>query len=198
MIFGRYSGENPDLFTIVEIGAGRSPILTNPDTPDVARLYHEGGNYIAIDANADDIQSGAQAAAPYQRTHRKWRAKLHTSFEHGIIEPDEPLPSILTPDSADRVILGNVLTDPRVARTPDLCEALASAAMQLVRKSPIGEVVVIGTLTPRVFPADATRVLMEKAGLEYAGSDRLVGYIPTRCRKVDSQSYVDRYRPAGT
>jgi hypothetical protein len=117
------------------------------------------------------------------------------SFEHISIEHAESLPDTLVPDSADRVVVSNVLTDPRVARHPEICEAIARTTMTLVRKEPPGEVLIIGTLTPRRYPQEAVRQLLGAVGLEYVGSDDIGPYVPDEFTKRRDEMYVDRFRP---
>lgn len=190
--------ESEPPFTIVEIGSGGSPILTSPAAPDIAKLYEHGGKYVGVDANVTNLSRGAETTDFYREAYLSPDTELDISFVHASIETDQPLPDTLEADMADRVIISNVLTDPRVARHPDTRQAIAHTAFSLVRKEPPGEVVMVGTITPRIFSAEAVEALLTAAGLEYVSSDDVGAYVPEQYKKDRELMYVDRYRPQTT
>ncbi|HET8670774.1 MAG TPA: hypothetical protein VFM05_09170 [Candidatus Saccharimonadales bacterium] len=188
--------ETPPPLTIVEIGSGLCPILTSPDAPDIERLFRLGGTYIAIDPSTYALESGASTAADYLNMHAHPGAEIDARFEHAGIVAGQPLPDALTPSSADRVVISNVLTFPRVAEDSKLCRAIANAAMTIVRKDGSGEVLVVGTISPKVFPASRVTELLTSLGFTYVGADEVGLYYPANWRQdISPLAYALRYRP---
>lgn len=183
-------------YTVVDIGSGFWPVLIFPDAPEIARLYEAGGTYIGVDTSSRMLEEGRDNAKPYIDEHSSPDAEVDIRWEHATIEANGELPEALEPDSADCVVVSNILSQPSVADQPELCEAIAAAAMAIVRKEPAGEVVAIGTFTPYIFPAQAVRDLMTAAGLEYVGSDDIDLYMPPEDRgQAQGDSYAERFRP---
>jgi hypothetical protein len=180
-------------FTIVEIGSGGSPVLMDIDAPDVRRLFQEGGSYTAVDPLPWSLRTAAGAAERYIDGHANPDVQIETNFTQASIAPDTPLPEGLMPGIAHRVVIGNVLTHYRVEQRPEICEAIARTAAELLRRN--GEVVVVGTLSPSVFPAARVTSLMESVGLEHVGSDDVSLHYPREFREdIPDDVYAERYR----
>jgi hypothetical protein len=165
------------------------------DAPDTKRLYEQGGRYIGLDANPASQQAGAEVADLYVAVHANPEVEVETTFQEARITPETPLPAGLEPGSAHRVVMNNVLTDPRVEERPEVCQAIANAAAELIRRD--GEVVVIGTATPYVFPPERVTQLMGSVGLEHVGSDDVSLHYPQGDRdNLPRGVYAERYRRA--
>jgi hypothetical protein len=180
-------------FTIVEFGPGGSPVLRDIDAPDVRKLYQEGGKYIAVDPVPWSLRTTALVADHHIDEHAYSDVEIDAEFYEARIVPDAPLPKGLSPGTANRVVIGNVFTHKPVAEKPEQCQAIASAAAELL--APDGEVVAIGTLSPSVFPKDRLTQLMSSVGLEHVGSDDVSLHYPREFRgDIPADVYAERYR----
>lgn len=187
--------ERDEHFTIIEFGAGRMPLLTNPHAPDIVQLYSEGGRYIGIDPDKEDLAAGEKFSDYYIERYAQAGQSVDTAFMHAEIGQGGTLPALLALEagSAGRVVLSNIFTDPRINDNPALCDSLAHAALQAIRDS--GEIVVIGTYTPGFFSKDRIVRLFEAVGCARAGSDDVRLYYPQNWRRaIDSEAYAERFR----
>ncbi|HEU4913980.1 MAG TPA: hypothetical protein VFT16_01050 [Candidatus Saccharimonadales bacterium] len=182
-------------FTVVEFGSGRDPVISYYDTaPDIVRLYSAGGKYIGVDASAYNLERGQRSSMRLTEESQEG-AEVTTEFRQGTILPEAPLPETVEPDSADRVIIKNVLTNQPIAIDPDATAAIAEAARAAVRKEPAGEVVVVGTLTADEYPAAAVIELFTAHGFEHVGTDDVGLYLPPGWKKyVEVSAYAERFR----
>jgi hypothetical protein len=194
---GSPESEQPKPFKIVEIGSGRNPLLTSPNAPDAHRLLSRGGQYVGIDPSISDLEDGANNSLHFVDQYKAPDVEVDARFEAAEIAPGNPLPETLEPNSADRVVISNVFTDPGVASRPELCEAIAEAAATVARKNGEGEIVVIGTNTPDQFPEERARELIQAQGMEYVGSEDPYDYLPASYRDNEDENplaYASRFR----